>query len=792
MTETINDNLDRPVVQVSVRGLVEFILRNGDLDNRRSHAPETAMQEGSRIHRQIQNSMDSSYRAEFPLMASFDAGEYDIVVDGRADGVIDRQNLIHEIKGTYRKLKKIKKPQLVHMAQAKCYAYMYATEYKRDEMTVRLTYCNLKTERTKEFEEAYSVEELTLWWDALLTEYKKWMDFVLDWKKQRTESIKNMDFPYPYREGQKQLVTYVYQTIYHKRKLFLEAPTGVGKTISTVFPALKSMGEERTDKLFYLTAKTIARTVAVNTFELLRKEQGLKLKSTLLTAKEKICMSGEVECNPVACPLAKGHFDRINEALYEMLTNEDNIDRDTIENYAARFQVCPFELSLDATNFSDAIIGDYNYVFDPHAKLKRYFSEGLKGKYVFLVDEAHNLVERGREMYSAELHKEEFVAMRDLMQDIHSGVAECIEACNQELLKLKRNCEGFRVEKNVNELSDAVNALIDMLNWYMEESEGTPVHKELQEFFFNLNSYQCIAAELDDNYVIYTQLDEEGRFLVKLFCINPSDQLRACMQKGLSSILFSATLLPIDYYKSLLGANPEDYEVYAKSVFEPEKLMVMIGTDVTSQYKKRGSSQYMRYASYINKTVTNKPGNYMVFFPSHSFLKSVYEVYEDVFSDEEKEILFIQEEHMDELGREQFLSAFDLNGEKSVIGFCVLGGIFGEGIDLTGERLIGSIIVGTGLPLVCEERELLKEYFENRGYNGFDYAYRFPGMNKVLQSAGRVIRTTEDIGIVELLDERFLLGDYNRLFPREWQQLQTVKLDSVDKKIVDFWKKQSV
>ena len=400
-------------VRISVRGLVEFILRGGDIDNRHRASPDAAMQEGSRIHRMIQKRMGSEYRAEVPLKFTLPTGAYVLIVEGRADGIIHNEEkvLIDEIKSTYRELAKMREPVPVHAAQAKCYAYMYGLQEGLSQIQVRLTYCNIISEDIRYFYEDYSFQELEEWFGDLIAAYRKWADYAWQWRGIRQASIRGLKFPFPYREGQKELVANVYKTIYHKRKLFLEAPTGVGKTISTIYPAVQAMGKGMGDKLFYLTAKTITRTVADDTLNILR-GAGLHLKSVILTAKEKICFMEESECNPELCPYARGHYDRVNDAAFELLTSEESFTRETIEACARKHQVCPFELCLDMSLFADAVICDYNYLFDPHVYLKRFFGEGTNGDYIFLIDEAHNLLERGREMYSAALLKEQFVELR--------------------------------------------------------------------------------------------------------------------------------------------------------------------------------------------------------------------------------------------------------------------------------------------------------------------------------------------------------------------------------------------
>lgn len=795
-------------IRISVRNLVEFILRSGDLDNRRIGAPADAMLEGGRIHRMIQRRMGTEYEAEVPLHYTYTSEEYCILLEGRADGIITDTSgvTIDEIKGTYRDLVRVKQPEGVHLAQAKCYAYMYSVKEKLPEIRVRMTYCNIDTEEIKYFYEEYSFEELSLWFQGVIEEYKKWADFQAEWSRTRQKSIEAMKFPFDYREGQKELVTYVYQTIFHKKKLFIEAPTGVGKTISTVFPAIKAMGTGRCDKFFYLTAKTITRTVAEQTLQLLR-NKGLVLKSVVLTAKEKICFMQEVECNPEACPYAKGHYDRINDAVYDLLTSEDSFCREKLEEYAQKHQVCPFELCLDMCLFSDGIIGDYNYVFDPHVYLKRFFGDGVQGNYVFLVDEAHNLLERGREMYSASMIKEDFLEMKKLVKPLEGKLERQLERqlekCNKELLLLKKQCTECEIVQEIDDFVRTLTRLSSTIDDFFDERDSSPIQKELLDFFYEISHFLDIYERVDDNYVTYTEMQDDGQFKLRLFCVNPSKNLQECMLRARSSILFSATLLPIQYYKKLLGGEKEDYEVYAHSVFRPEKKGLFIGKDVTSKYTRRCEKEYYNIACYLYEIIKNRHGNYMAFFPSHSFLQQVYDKFVEAFGADGQIECILQEDHMDEMSREAFLARFtgnpdcDLNEqicmeiemeeERSLLGFCVLGGIFSEGIDLKNDSLIGAIIIGTGIPQVCNEREILKNYFQSRGENGFDYAYRYPGMNKVLQAAGRVIRTAEDVGIVTLLDERFLTPSYLKMFPREWEKYEVVDGTNIAKRVERFW-----
>lgn len=844
-------------VRVSVRGLVEFLLRHGDIDDRRQSSPDNAMQEGGRIHRMIQRRMGAEYQAEVSLKYVCPTDRYVLVVEGRADGIIRREGrvIIDEIKGTYRDLAKMREPMPLHLAQAKCYAYLYGLQQKLEEVQVRLTYCHIPTEELRYFYQDYTFPELEAWFGELIASYRKWADYSWEWRHERQKSIEGLEFPFPYREGQRELVADVYRTIYHGKKLFLEAPTGVGKTVSTIYPSVQAVGKGMAEKIFYLTAKTVTGTVAENTLGLLRR-QGLRMKSVILTAKEKICFQERPECNPQNCPYAKGHFDRVNDAMFALLTEQESFGREQIETYARKYQVCPFELCLDMSLFADTVICDYNYLFDPHVYLKRFFGESAGGSYIFLIDEAHNLLERGRKMYSASLLKEQFLEIRgEIKQTIMSEISDKrrkhgvsgqmtldvtslttemsqeesdqsgkwsgggrsvlvrqgyadklvhqMERCNRELLSLKRECAGSCPVDDIDGFVQALMRLHSTMDEYLseQEEETLPVREPLLDFYFDVGHFLQIYELLDEGYVKYAQTGDDGSFLLKLFCVDPGNNLKSCMQRGRSTILFSATFLPIQYYKKLLGGDAEDYEVYARTVFDPGRRALFIAEDVTSKYTRRSRREYDNIVRYIEEIVKNRHGNYIVFCPSYAFLRTVYEGYTERYAGEDRECI-IQSENMSEAQREEFLSRFrvaediDLQADiameiqeenVSLIGFCVMGGIFGEGIDLRNDSLIGVIIVGTGLPQVCFERELLKEYFDSRGENGFDYSYRYPGMNKVLQAAGRVIRTVEDVGIIALLDERFLQFSYRKMFPQEWEYYETVSVDTVSKRVERFW-----
>ena len=840
-------------LHTSVRNLVEFILRGGDIDNRSGRMITDAMMEGSKIHRKIQRSMGENYQAEVPLALTIEAEEYMLVIEGRADGIaygefpnqnsekeaytqdtfLDRTGkseemvYIDEIKGVYRNVATMEAPVYVHKAQAMCYAYIYALQNHLDQIGVQMTYCNLDTEDVKLFQEVFAWDALADWFGNLIAEYRKWADWQIMWRRKRQESIQNLEFPYPYREGQRKLVGDVYRTIRRGKNLFLQAPTGVGKTISTIFPAVKAVGEELADRIFYLTAKTITATVAKETFGLLR-EQGYQAKIIQLTAKEKLCLCGntaieqeaadqdnpypdfpqiKLECNPQNCPYAKGHFDRVNDAVFELLQASDLFTREEILAQARKHRVCPFELSLDVATWCDNILCDYNYVFDPNVYLKRFFQDNSKEKYLFLVDEAHNLVDRSREMYSATLYKEDILAVKKIMKPHNQAIARTLDKCNKAMLDFKRECESYSVCESVGVLTFYLMRLVSQMEEFFEKPREFPDKKTVLDFYFELRNFVNIYDLVDENYVIYDEMQEDGRFMIKLFCVDPSKNLQKCIDKSVSTIFFSATLLPINYYKRLLSTKEDNYAIYAQSTFDETQRLLAFGRDVSTKYTRRGPAEYEKIARYIRAAIRSKKGNYMVFFPSYKMMQDVYDVFVRVeresdtrigvaVSDEpniaeesleESLTIIMQHSNMNEAEREEFLQAFEQEDGGTLVAFCVMGGIFGEGIDLKNDRLIGAVIVGTGLPQISNEREILKQYYDKQGLSGFDYAFRYPGINKVLQAAGRVIRTQEDRGIIVLLDERFLQSDYNALYPREWKNRIVGNVETVDAEICKFW-----
>lgn len=781
---------EKEIIRISVRNLVEFILRSGNLDNRRSFAADKeAMLKGSKIHRKIQKQMKASYRAEVPLSWDQEYEGFIIRVEGRADGIIEEEEhtVIDEIKGVYRELMYMEEPVEVHKAQAMCYAYMYGKPLKKQEIQVQMTYCQIETEEIKRFQESFTLSYLEKWFQDLLTEYYKWAEFQYSRRIKRRNSMEGMEFPYPYREGQRELVTGVYHTITKGRQLFIQAPTGIGKTMAALFPAVRAVGEGYGDKIFYLTAKTITRTVAEEAFVIL-KSKGLSYKTLSITAKEKLCLLEEMECNPEKCPYAKGHFDRVNDAVFELLNSTDTFLREELLEQAERHQVCPYEMCLDVSNWVDAIICDYNYAFDPKVHLKRFFGEGVKGDYLFLIDEAHNLVERGRKMYSATLCKEDFLEKAKIVREVSPKLSKILKKCNRHLLEYKRECDTYKVMEHIGGFSLQLMSLLGEMEHFLEQEHEEKIQKDILEFSFEVRHFLNMYELTDENYVIYTHYGEQGEFLLTLFCVNPRRNLQECLNKGKSTVFFSGTFLPLPYYRSLFSMREDDYAICASSPFPRENLKLLVARDVSSKYTRRDALEYEKMAEYIVQLLQGKKGNYLVFFPSYRMMEDICQVVEEKLKNAKTRVRYVyQTPSMTEQEREEFLEQFQEDGEETLAGFCVMGGIFSEGIDLAGKKLIGAAIVGTGLPQIGSEREILKEYYDEKANMGFSYAYRYPGMNKVLQAAGRVIRTKTDRGIVLLLDERFLQRAYQELFPAEWQGYEVCTVSQVGEKIRQFW-----
>jgi len=770
-------------IRVSIRNLIELILRTGDIDN--SFMSMSRALEGTKAHQKVQKSYGPEYTKEVTLKHSISYDDFLIQLEGRVDGIFESPDeiIIDEIKSTTKDLEDIEEDyNELHWAQAKAYGYIYCHDKNLESIIIQLTYFHIETEEMKIFKREYSFKELEDFFLPIVDKYIEWARITFYWGEIREESIKELNFPFPtYRKGQRELAVAVYKTIEEGKKLFAQAPTGIGKTMSTLFPSIKSMGEGLTSKIFYLTAKTITREVPIASVDLM-KSLGLRAKTLVITAKEKICLNDEVKCNPRDCKFAKGHYDRVNNAIMDMFENEDLITREVVLSYARKHNVCPFEFTLDFSLWADIVICDYNYVFDPQVYLKRFF-ENPKENYVFLIDEAHNLVDRSREMFSAEINKRGFLDIRDIFKEEYPNIYKAINRVNSIINKLKKdlNIDGEYYQKE--EIIDfyyPIKKLITNLEpWLIEEKKHEDYEKVL-ELYFNLLTFLKISDLYDDHYVTYIK-EEYNDIIVKLYCVDSSYLLKEALLRGRSSIFFSATLTPLDYHIDLLGGDKKDYDIRLNSPFPRENLCLLLANNISTRYKDRERT-YLDIVKYIEAFISAKKGNYFIFFPSYVYMKNIYDL---ILERNDDLNIIIQESNMTEVEREEFLQKFD---EENLIAFAVMGGIFSEGIDLVGDKLIGAVIVGVGLPQICFERDIIKDYFQHNLGEGFEYAYVYPGINKVLQAAGRVIRSPEDRGAILLIDDRYGTNKYLSLLPRQWFGYKNIRnLDQMKRILEKFW-----
>ena len=781
-------------VRISVRNLVEFVLRSGDIDRRHTAAADKeAMLLGARLHRKLQKAAGPSYKAEVPLKYRIREDEFEILVEGRADGVITetgradggKRVTVDEIKGIYGSLDRLDEPVPVHEAQALCYAFILAEQEKLPDISVRVTYVNMETEEIRRFTREKSFEELDSWFRGLIHEYVKWARLLYHHRLRRDESVKDLAFPFPYRPGQRELAVYVYRTEERHKYIFVQAPTGIGKTLAVLYPSVKALYTGHGNRVFYLTAKTVTASVAEEGLAILR-GHGLVLNAVTIMAREKLCALETPSCNPADCPRAAGHFDRVNDALFDLLCTESAVTREVLLEYAGKYRVCPYELALDVTDFSDLIICDYNYAFDPEAKLQRFFAAENGGDSILLVDEAHNLPDRVREMYSAALKKEEVLSARKIIAPHSKKLAGRLMAVNKALLTLKKETEEtYRIlgQEEHGEFLILLRRFLSDAEDFLEEPREFEGREEFLQFYFTARHYLGIGEELGPDYRIYAERLSGESFMIREFCINPAQKTGECLKAARSAVFFSATLLPMPFYRELIHNDPEDYAVSAPSPFPAKNRRILIASDVTSRYSRRGEAEYRRVLSCISACAEARTGNYIAFFPSYRFLGEVL-----ALAGEEKRFeILVQEPGMGEDRRREFLREFEKIRTRSLVAFCVMGGIFGEGIDLSGEKLIGCLVVGTGLPMVCTEQDILKNAFSETGRDGFAFAFRYPGMNRVLQAAGRVIRTPEDRGVILLLDERFRGKEYRTLFPEEWNDVKSVTSSEIAGELKEFW-----
>jgi len=774
---------------VSVRHLVEFVLLEGDLTPGGFQKRDRG-QAGTKGHQRIQRSRPEGYEAEVDIAHLVDVDDLPTEIRGRIDGVFPTEEtvIIEEIKTTTLALDQVsEQSNPLHWAQAQCYAYMYAHQHHLAGISIHLTYTQLDSQEEKIFERHFTMVELEAFFFDLITPYLNWRRKIRARQALRDQSIDQLDFPYDdYRTGQRDFAVAVYKTIRANDRLFVQAPTGVGKTIATLFPAVKAVGMGLAAKIFYLTAKTPGRLVAEQALDDMRRAS-LHFKSITLTAKEKICFCPPVNCDPEECVFARNYFGKVKTALGE-IDQYDAFSRPVIEEIARRYEICPFEFSLDLALWVDCIICDYNYAFDPRVYLRRFFDFSSE-PYVFLVDEAHNLPDRARSMYSAELDKKTVLALRRALKPHLPALAKTLSKINKILLDKRKACQAVDQQALVEQ--EPPEALLKAIWEFSQKAEdwlvlnrATAFRQELVDFYFLCNAYLRTAEYFDTFYVSYFERKGKADLKAKLFCLDPAPMLAPPLERSQSTIFFSATLLPLDYFRKLLTGSTDHPKQMFPSPFPPANVNLLIHNRISTKYVHRADS-YEAIASAIETICGAQMGNYLIFFPSYAYLAAVLELIQERIPEQQ---LLVQDRGMSEEARETFLAQFSADNHETLIGFAVMGGIFGEGIDLVGERLIGAVVVGVGIPQLGLERDLIKEYFDRHNGSGFAYAYQYPGFNRVLQATGRVIRTEVDRGVIALIDVHLTHSRYRRLFPAQWRGYQIIQSnDEIKDQLSRFW-----
>ena len=825
-------------IHLPIRQLVEFLLRTGSIDSRFTGFDRA--NEGARIHRRLQKAAGEGYQAEVFLSAEREACGIAFTLEGRADGIFTDENgtvTIDEIKTTtvpYEEITEELNP--CHWAQGMVYAAIYSSQQRLETLAVRLTYYQVDTDQLMRFTRPFTRQQLEQFLQQLLTQYAPWAQRQLDWDTRRSQSLTALQFPFAeYRHGQRALAGEVYRACRagknadHKggTRVFCQAPTGIGKTMSAFFPALKAMGEGCGAKLFYLTARNTTQAAAEDAVARLRAAQpGLALRSVTLTAKEKACLHPDAEghpaCLPEVCPFANGYYDRRKDALAALLDGSGSFSRAALADTARQFSVCPFELGLDLSEWCDVVIGDYNYLFDPVVHLKRFFDAA--GDWLFLIDEAHNLPDRARAMYSAQFAKSSLTEAKRALGKGKSSLKTALTKADKVFLAARKACaqaaprigaesagetEPAQVSLLPAEaapdfalpqplyardgtvflqqlpaaLPAALRAVHTPLQDWLEQNPEDPAHAQLLELYFALQDIARAADRYDSHFV--TQLTARGSELeLHLLCLDPAPFVDASLAAGRSAALFSATLTPPAFYRNVLGCA-DARAVALPSPFPPENLGLFCLPGISTRYRQREAS-VPAVADALAALAKGRTGNYLAFFPSYAYLQQVYEAFAARWPDIPT---LVQQRSLDDAGRAEFLAQFVPRPAETLLGFAVMGGIFGEGVDLVGDRLIGCAIVGVGLPQVNPRQEMLRRYYEEQSGCGFDYAYRYPGMNKVLQAAGRVVRTPQDKGVVLLLDDRFAQPDTARLFPPHWRHIQYLPgTAALETALAAFWK----
>jgi DNA excision repair protein ERCC-2 len=771
--------------KVGVGELVSFLYASGDLSSETFQ--NVSLLEGTKAHQYVQSKYGSHDEAEVTISYLYEHEDYEVLLQGRIDGLImlDDKRWIEEIKSTRFPIFADEfNVNHEHLAQLKMYAYMYLKNQHQDDIVGRVTYIQLSDYKMRHFNFFFDVDLLTPFFEESIKTYIIWLDKLYTHLDRKRESLEKLYFPFDtYRRGQREMMTAVYQTMKDQDLLFSVAPTGIGKTMASLFATLKSLSDDQ-QKIFYLSAKTQGKKVALDSMDILH-EAGLQTKTLEITSKDVTCFLEKRECDPDKCPFARGFFDRLNTAMQDIFDHETLMTRSIVEAYARKHTVCPFGFSLYVSYYVDVIICDYNYAFDPRIHLIRYFDDS-NFKPLLLVDEAHNMIARSRDMYSATLIRSEFIVLRKaaskLKPTIRNAVKKCLNHFDRYLEQLSLN-PFLSFPRIDDSFLEDVYGLMKKIENALKEMPKYPRKTEVMDVYLQLLSFSIIHDFYNDTYVTNIEKIGDDDLSITLQCLDASEFIYDTIKnKAYGSVFFSATLIPIDYYKELIACGYGE-TLKIRSPFDPKRLKLIVMNNVNTRYQSREGSKH-QIVDTIKEVINAKKGNYIAFFPSYAYMQQIInELPNDLPAD-----LIIQNRDMEPHLRDLILERFKQKVERSQLAFFVMGGMFSEGIDYVGDMLSGVIIVGVGLPMISESNNQLKTYYDQTFGKGFEYAYTYPGMNKVIQAVGRVIRRDSDYGIAILMDDRFTTKTYLNLFPPEWKQVEIIKKPKDLKPILSsFW-----
>ena len=770
--------------KIAVKELAYFICSSGNLTN--EYFSNRDLEIGTLAHKYVQSKYNEKSIKEYYIKETINYLGEDYLVHGFIDGLlnINDEIIIEEIKSTNEELDLITTDyHKEHLAQLKIYAYLYSILNNVDLVHIRLTYVSIVDYETKSFDSLLKQEELEDFFFYVLEEYIKFLNLIDDAEKEKVKTIKEIEFPFVNKRlGQRDLMSATYLALSNNEILYAIAPTGIGKTMACMFSALKTL--KKLDKLFYLTAKGSGKNAPLDAVKLLAKN-GLKIKTIDITAKSKICNRGSKNCNPEECPFAVGYFDRLKKAAFEIFDGYDIYDRDLILDISNKHNICAFEFSLFLSYYCDIIIADYNYVFDPHARLIRYFEDDTYNPKV-LVDEAHNLIQRSKEMYSAMITSKDLRELRSVLNGYKPSIRKDCNKCLEHLEKYEeRLSENALITDSFMDLD--FNVLLR--NLYLITDNCLKENKKIEDkdkaldIFYKMLSFLNVCDIYGENHKNMISL-KDGIISIKYYCLDASEYILDTIKESIHGIVFfSATLYPIEYHQNLLTGGEGKY-IELVSPFDSRNLDIIINNRVSTKFKNRNTSidSIIETIEIVTKV---HEGNYIVFFPSYSYLEMVL----NKLGDTEYEVV-IQKNNMTDKDREAIIEKF-LQSTNTKVGFFVMGGAFSEGIDYIGDALSGVIVVGVSLPMVCDENNILKEHFDMKYGKGFEYAYMYPGFTKVIQAVGRVIRTDTDYGICVLMDERFTYSGYLELYPPHWRNKKVITTSyGLKKELIEFYKEK--